>query len=421
MAVNLWEDKHRDEMLNIYALAYQSCFMDQCADPAVFETAAGAVNKVQTDCAEESASAIDMIQCSAACKKSLFEYRSSSCVILAIQKLSPNAQQLFWTQLSGIYTHCYEAECEQNDDEMEMSSNAVETIRTECTKTDLSVCPAACAKAEYVFDNSHCGAWIVEKLTLEEQEQFWDNYNRMKEVCSATTHDELEVTIRSAGSSLMINAFGGASSGVPLRLNQNCKADNKDCLWKLQAVASGQYMIRCAAGLLPVNAFDGAKEGTRLHLNDRCEISNPDCLWIIQRVEKERFMIQSATNMYPVRAEGGSHHEAYAQLTESCQLDDPACLWVIDPDPDPKGCQNAESVQNATAAVTGVLHHCSAISAEGTEDPECTQECRNQLRQFSYSPCAAWALGHAPNIPQAEKDAFFQMRQKAYRTCFWST
>ena len=41
-----------------------------------------------------------MIQCSAACKKSLFEYRSSSCVILAIQKLSPNAQQLFWTQLS---------------------------------------------------------------------------------------------------------------------------------------------------------------------------------------------------------------------------------------------------------------------------------------------------------------------------------
>ena len=53
MAVNLWEDKHREEMLNIYALAYQSCFMDQCADPAVFQTATGAVQTVQTACAEE--------------------------------------------------------------------------------------------------------------------------------------------------------------------------------------------------------------------------------------------------------------------------------------------------------------------------------------------------------------------------------
>jgi len=377
---------------------------------------------VQTACAEESASAIDMIQCSASCKKALFSYRASPCVILAIQKLSPNAQQLFWKQLSGIYTHCYEAECEQNDDEMEMSSNAVDTIRTSCGKTDLSVCPSQCKKSEYTFDNSHCGAWIVEKLSFEQQEAFWDNYNRMKEVCSATAEDQLEVTIRSAGSSLMINAYGGSSSGVPLRLNQNCDPHNNDCLWKLQTVASGQYMIRCVAGNIPVNAYNGAMEGTRLHLNQACKSGNPDCLWIIQRVEQSRFMIQSATNMFPVRAGGGSSHKAYAELTEHCNMDDPACLWVIDPDPDPQGCQNAESVQNATAAVTGVLHHCSALSTETSDESEiCSQECRTQLRKFSYSPCAAWALGHAPNIPQAEKDAFFQMRQKAYRTCFWST
>ena len=47
-------------------------------------------------------------------------------------------------------------------------------------------------QAEYIFDNSHCGAWIIEKLSFEEQEQFWDNYNRMKEVCAPTTLDELE-------------------------------------------------------------------------------------------------------------------------------------------------------------------------------------------------------------------------------------
>merc|ERR1711871_118153 len=41
-------------MLNIYALAYQSCFMDQCTDPAIFQTAQSAVqNRADGLCRRE--------------------------------------------------------------------------------------------------------------------------------------------------------------------------------------------------------------------------------------------------------------------------------------------------------------------------------------------------------------------------------
>ena len=40
MAVNLWAEAERDEVLQIYALAYQSCFMSQCTDAALRTDAA---------------------------------------------------------------------------------------------------------------------------------------------------------------------------------------------------------------------------------------------------------------------------------------------------------------------------------------------------------------------------------------------
>jgi hypothetical protein len=47
-------------------------------------------------------------------------------------------------RVQSIYTHCYEAECEQNDDELETATGAVDTLRTDCMSPSLQQCPQSC-------------------------------------------------------------------------------------------------------------------------------------------------------------------------------------------------------------------------------------------------------------------------------------
>ncbi len=47
-------------------------------------------------------------------------------------------------RVQSIYTHCYEAECEQNDDELETATGAVDTLRTDCISPSLQQCPQSC-------------------------------------------------------------------------------------------------------------------------------------------------------------------------------------------------------------------------------------------------------------------------------------
>ena len=58
-------------------------------------------------------------------------------------------------RVQSIYTHCYEAECEQNDDELETATGAVDTLRTDCMSPSLQQCPQSCKTV------SDCTAHVV--------------------------------------------------------------------------------------------------------------------------------------------------------------------------------------------------------------------------------------------------------------------
>ncbi len=121
--------------------------------------------------------------------------------------------------------------------------------------------------------------------------------------------------------SLTIHATGGAKHGAQLKLHENCKDNNSDCMWfwKNGMIVSG------ADPSLAIHADHGAKHGAALKLHNNCHSGNPDCTWFWQK----GMIVNGGNPSLAFHAYHGARHGAEIKLHNQCKPENQDCSWAF--------------------------------------------------------------------------------------------
>ena len=117
---------------------------------------------------------------------------------------------------------------------------------------------------------------------------------------------------------LAINAWGGASVGVTLRLHNACRNTNADCSWTyrggmIYSDRDPNLVIRPAV----------AKDGSHLILDSGCNRTRRECTWTY----RDGMFISGVDPNLAIMAAGGARHGTTLRISRDCRASNPDCTW----------------------------------------------------------------------------------------------
>lgn len=119
--------------------------------------------------------------------------------------------------------------------------------------------------------------------------------------------------------SLAINAWGGASEGVVLRLHNACRITNPDCTFTYR----GGLLISDRNTGLAIKAGRLA-DGEPLILSASCMVSRRECSWTY----RDGMFVSDADPALAINAAGGARYGTVLRLSRACRPNNPDCTWT---------------------------------------------------------------------------------------------